>query len=50
MGHIGKHERTVQIPNPYEITAPDPDETPKPVEQPQQPTPVRKPEEVPAGR
>lgn len=47
MGQIGKHERTIRVPNPYETTDPSPYETPQPVEQPK---PVREPEEVPAGR
>ena len=50
MGYIGKHERTVRIPNPYETTDPGPHETPKPVEQPQRPEPVREPENIPAER
>jgi len=49
MGQIGKHERTVRVPNPYETTDPRPYE-PKPVEQPQQPKPIENPEEVPGGR
>lgn len=50
MGYIGKHERTVQIPNPYETQDPDTHKTARPIEQPQRPQPARKPEDLPAER
>ena len=47
MEYIGKHERTVQIPNPYETQDPDHHTASRPVELPQRPEPVRKTEDIP---